>query len=481
MPTSTRRTVAGLITAAPFLARFARLKADPAFNPDYATATQTLKALSSGAISSEELVKHAFARIARYNPKINAFVTLREEQALAEAKQADRARMNKRAQQGRLAGLPITIKDAFATKGIRTTAGSKRWENFVPEEDAVAVGKLRAAGGIILGKTNLPEYSGDIQTFNDLVGTTNNPWNEKRTSGGSTGGGAASIAAGFSYLELGSDSGGSIRIPSHYCGVYGHKSTVHLVSRIGWMPPAPGEFKGPNDWSVAGPIARSAEDLQLMLEVAAGPPPEEAIAYRWSPPAPRRKLLKDFRVGFVADDPFCPVAPDIKEALAPVFRSLEGKTAKFVEGWPKGFDPRHNLEVFQFVTRVFGAPGGTWYSEWEKYYIERQKIRRVWREYFQEFDVFLSPVTIVPAILHDHSMPRDSRVIETYGGKRPYLDLSSWITPAGLNGCPATVAPVALTSRDRLPVGLQIIGPFLEDLTPIQFASLVGHIQHPRM
>ncbi|BDC48032.1 amidase [Bryobacterales bacterium F-183] len=477
MPT-TRRTAAALLTAAPFIMRFPRLKADPSFNPDYATATQALKALAAGAISSEELVKHAYARIARYNPKINAFVTLREEQALAEAKKADRARMTKRVP-GKLAGLPITIKDAFATAGIRTTAGSKRWENFVPTEDAVAVAKLRAAGAIILGKTSLPEYSGDIQAFNELVGTTNNPWNEKRTSGGSTGGGAASIAAGFSFLELGSDSGGSIRIPSHYCGVYGHKSTVHLVSRVGWMPPAPGEFKGPNDWSVAGPIARSAEDLQLMLEVAGGPTPEEAIAYQWKAPAPRKRLLKDFRVGFVADAPFCPVAPDMKEALAPVFKGLEGKTAKLVEGWPKGFDPVKNLEVFQFVTRVFGAPGGTWYAEWEKYYVERQKIRRIWREYFQEFDVFLTPVSIVPAILHDHTMPRDSRIVETYGGKRPYLDLSSWISPAGLSGCPASVAPVALTSRDRLPVGLQILGPFLEDLTPIQFAGLVGKIQRP--
>jgi amidase len=502
MPSSRRKAAAALI-AAPFLSRFPRARAAAAtskFDPEYATARQALDALAAGTISSHELTTHVLARIRKLNPKVNAFMLLREEAALAEAKQADAQR--KRDANRPLHGLPVSVKDAFATAGIRTTAGSKIWENFIPKEDAVAVAKLRAAGAIIVGKTNLPEFSADLQSYNDIAGTTNNPWNAGRTCGGSTGGGAAAIASGFSYLELGSDSGGSIRIPSHFCGVFGHKSTVHLVSRTGWMPPAPGDFRGPNDWSVAGPLARSAEDLKLMLDVIAGPDSEQGVAYRWTPPPSRRRTLFEYRIGWVADDPYCPVAPETSKALAPLFKALS-QAGKVREGWPAGFDFKRNYEVFRFLTTAFqaasiseaqrkalegefGGPHEEYaratleavrapYETWEKFHIERLKLRRVWQEYFKEYDVLITPVTIVPAIQHDHSMPRHRRVVETGSGKRPYSDLSPWISPAGLSGCPATVVPVAMTSGpEPLPVGVQIIGPFLEDLTPIHVASLLS-------
>ena len=485
-----RRRVAAAILAAPFVAHAAAMK----FDPEYGTAAQTVDAFAKGAISSVELVKHVLDRIRRFNPKVNAFVTLRPEaEILAEAQRADLSKSRRP-----LEGLPITIKDAFATAGIRTTAGSKIWENFVPKEDAVAVGKLRQAGAIVIGKTNLPEFSADIQSYNAIAGVTNNPWNTSRTCGGSTGGGAAAIASGFSYLELGSDSGGSIRIPSHYCGVFGHKSSVNLVSRIGWMPPAPGEFRGPNEWSVAGPIARSAEDLALMLKVIAGPSPEDAVAYNWSPRPARHKTLREYRVGFVADDPFCPIASETRKALDPLFQSL----ANAKQGWPAGFAMRRNWEVFQFLTTAFqsasineaqrkaleaefGGPHEVYaratleavrapYEVWERHHVERLKIRELWRGYFKQFDVLLTPVAIVPAIEHDHSMPRHRRIVNTAdGSKRPYGDLSPWISPAGLSGCPATVVPVAMSAQG-LPVGIQVIGPFLEDLTTIHFAGLLA-------
>ena len=461
------------------------------------TATQALRDLAEGRYSSRELVTQLFARIRQFNPKINAFVTLREEAALAEAAKADAAR---KSPQGPLHGLPITVKDAFATAGTRTTAGSKIWEQYVPTVDAVAVAKLRKAGAIILGKTNLPEFSADLQAYNEIAGTTNNPFDPTRTCGGSTGGGAAAVAAGFTCAELGSDSGGSIRIPAHFCGVYGHKSTVGLVSRIGWMPPLPGEFRGPNEWSVAGPIARSAEDLKLMLEVMAGPSPEDAVAYRWIPPPPRYKTLKEFRVGFVSQDKFCPVAPETSKALAPFFEAITKAGGTIREGWPAGFDPRRNWETFRFLTTAFQASGVNEaqrkalegelggpheevaratleavrapYEDWEKRHVERLKTRQVWYEYFKSFDVFLSPVAILPAFAHDHTMPRHRRWVDSESGKRPYQDLSLWIAHAGLSGCPATVAPVAQTPGG-LPIGIQIMGPFLEDLTPIHFASLL--------
>jgi amidase len=488
-----RRQAAAALLAAPFVNRFATAAAMK-FDPEYATACDAVAALAKGAVSSVELAKYLLDRIRRLNPKVNAFVTLRpEDEILSEARHADRSKSRRP-----LEGLPVTVKDAFATAGIRTTAGSKIWENFIPQTDAVAVGKLRQAGAILLGKTNLPEFSADLQAYNAIAGVTNNPWNLTRTCGGSTGGGAAAIASGFSYLELGSDSGGSIRIPSHYCGVFGHKSTVNLVSRIGWMPPAPGEFRGPNEWSVAGPIARSPQDLELMLKVIAGPAPEDAVAYQWNPPAPRHKTLREYRVGFVADDPFCPVAAETRTALAPVFRALTGAR----QGWPAGFSFERNWEVFQFLTTAFQAAGineeqrkaleaefggpheayakatlnavRAPYEVWERFHVERLKTRTLWREYFRQFDVLLTPVAIVPAMEHDHSMPRHRRVVTTAdGSKRPYGELSPWISPAGLSGCPATVVPVAQTSQG-LPVGIQVIGPFLEDLTPIHFAGLLA-------
>jgi amidase len=429
-------------------------------------------------------------------------MTLREEEALAEATKADEARVhNKRL--GRLHGLPVSIKDAFATAGIRTTAGSKSLENLVPKEDAVAVAKLRQSGVVIVGKTSLPEFSADIQSFNELAGTTNNPWDITRTCGGSTGGGAAAIASGFSYLELGSDSGGSIRIPAHFCGVFGHKSTVHLVSRVGWIPPLPGEFRGPNDWSIAGPLARSADDLKLMLEIVAGPVPDEAVAYQWSLPAPRAKTLREHRIGFVLNDAFCPLAPETEKVHAAFLDQLRRAGARLTEGWPKPFDPRRNGEVFRFLTTAFqastmseaqrrdleGELNGLFaghaketlaavrstYEEWERHYVERLKFRRVWREYFRAFDAFLSPVAILPAFRHDHSQPRYRRLLDSAAGQRAYNEMFPWITSAGLSGCPATIVPIGLTDQG-LPVGLQVIGPFLEDATPIHLASLLSEL-----
>jgi len=491
------------LIAAPYLARFPRAHgAGPTFDPDFATAGQALEAMNRGVISSRELTEHVFQRVRRFNSQINAFTTLREDEALAEARKADEARVQGKAI-GRLHGLPVSIKDAFATAGIRSTAGSKSLASFIPREDAVAAAKLRQTGAVIVGKTNLPEFSADIQSFNELAGTTNNPWDATRTCGGSTGGGAAAIACGFSYLELGSDSAGSIRIPAHFCGVFGHKSTVHLVSRVGWMPPLPGEFRGPNDWSVAGPLARSAGDLKLMLEVIAGPVPEEAIAYQWSLPAPRAKRVQEYRLGFVFDDPFCPLAPDTARVHASYLDRLRQAGANLTEGWPDGFDPKHNGEVFRFLTSAFQAsmtseeqrqalegelhgPFATYaeetlkavrstYEEWEKHYVERLKYRRVWQEYFRRFDAFLSPVAILPAFPHDHSQPRYRRMLDSGAGRRPYDEMFSWITPAGLSGCPATVVPIGRTERG-LPVGLQVIGPFLEDGTPIHLAVLISEL-----
>ncbi len=275
------QTLTGLSLAAPYVSRFTQPSAAARrFEPDFSSAHDALRALREGTVSSRELTQIVYQRIRTHNPKVNTFVTLVEDLAMERARQADEARASGK-NWGRLHGLPVLIKDAFETAGIRTTCGSRELERNVPKDDAVAVARLKAAGAIVVGKTNLPEYAGDLQSYNEVAGTTNNPWNAGRTPGGSTGGGAAALAAGFGFLELGSDIGGSIRTPCHFCGVYGHKPTLNVVPTRGHIPPLPGTVETATDLNVAGPMARSAQDLILELEVLGGVRPEEALAYRW--------------------------------------------------------------------------------------------------------------------------------------------------------------------------------------------------------
>ncbi len=321
--------------AFPFISRLQRADAQTKkFNPDFGEASHAVQAMRSGVISSRELTTHVFSRIRKHNPKINAFVTLIEDQAMEQARKADEARAARKTT-GKLHGLPILIKDSFSTEGIRTTCGSKTLENYVPKADAIVVSRLRGAGAIIIGKTNLPEFASDWQSYNQIAGVSNNPWDVTRTPGGSTGGGAAALAAGLGFLEIGSDIGGSIRIPSHFCGLFGHKPTLDLVPLDGHIPPPPGVL-GESDLPVAGPLARSIEDLKLELDVIAGPAKSEAIAYRWSMPAPRKTKLSDYKIGFLIDDPFCPVDSQVKPLLAGAIDALRKKGVTLIEGWPKG-------------------------------------------------------------------------------------------------------------------------------------------------
>jgi len=487
------KTASGVAAAAPFISFLERADAQTKkFDPSFGTATQAVKALRSGVISSRELTEHVFKRIALYNPKINAFVTLIEEQAMEQAKHADEMTGRKKAT-GKLHGLPVLVKDSFATAGVRTTSGSKQFEKYIPKEDAVVVSRLKAAGAILVGKTNLPEFAGDWQSYNQVAGVTNNPWDVSRTPGGSTGGGAAALAAGFGFLETGSDIGGSIRIPSHFCGLFGHKPSIDLVPIMGHIPPPPGVLSS-SELPVAGPLARSAEDLLLELDVVAGPPPEEAIAYRWSMPKPRKTKLSEYKVGFVIDDPFCPVDSAVKGVLANAIESLRKGGAQLTEGWPKDVNPQAMYDNYMFllsailnaglpeaaIKEMLGAAEGgakaPWVSgatarhrDWARQTELRYRARAVWREYFKTFDAFLLPVNFVPAFPHNNKSDMNLRKLTTAEGERNYLDQSRWICFATLTGCPATVAPAGRT-KSGLPVGIQIMGPYLEDATPIDIA-----------
>jgi amidase len=477
---------------------------------DFASALAAARAVRRGDISSVELTTHLLGRIQQFNPKLNAIVTLTAESALERARAADDARARGE-WWGPFHGVPCTIKDTFQTAGVRTTAGSPLFADHVPKSDARVVARLRAAGAVILGKTNTPLLASDVQSYNDIFGTTDNPWDPSRTPGGSSGGEAAALAAGLSYLGVGSDIGGSIRTPAHFCGVYGHKPTLNVVPLRGHIPPPPGRPPGyPQDLAVAGPMARSAGDLRVALEVMGGPD-DEAGAYRWTLPPPRGSRLSDYRIGFVLDDPFCPVSSDVGEVLGKAVEALRQAGANLEEGWPKGVLPTEQLATYAYLLAATFAylspddqveqlrhlavsqPGSiqtrraqAWTAPHKSFQfatLRRMTARAMWQEYFRTHDAFLIPTAFAAAFPHDHSeappgpavVRHDNRVIATAEGPRPYAHMFSWISFATLTGLPATTAPVGLT-RDGLPVGIQIIGPYLEDATPIDLASRLADV-----
>lgn len=466
----------------------------------FASASAAAKAVSRGDVTSLDLTRAILERVEAYNPRLHAFATLTAEEAIAAARRADEETKGGD-ELGPLHGVPVTVKDCFEVKGVRTTAGSKSLADYVPSRDSAPVERLRAAGAIIIGHTNTSELAFDWQSYNDIYGTSNNPWDLGLTPGGSTGGGAAALAAGLSFLEVGSDVGGSIRVPSHFCGLYGHKPSLGAVSARGHIPPIPGVPVGEPNFSVAGPMARSAEDIMLAMRILGGPDGEGAKAYTWEMPEPRKKKLDYYTVGYVIDDPACRVSPEVREPLAKMIGALEEGGVEVSEGWPEGIDPRRLFEDYRYIRyassaaslsgerigellRAEGVSDGSdeyaaahayasTVKEFQDALWRRAQAQEAWRDYFGAFDAFLVPPAFVPAFPHDHVMPLKRRVLSTPEGPRRYQELRFWISFATLCGLPATVAPVGLTAGG-LPVGVQILGPFLEDATTIDLAGHIG-------
>jgi amidase len=476
---------------------------------DFATALEAAEAIRQRRVSSVELTRLALERIDRFNPALNAVVNVLRDEALAAARAADEA-LARGTARGPFHGVPIILKESLEIRGVRATVGLEALRTHVPEEDADAVARLRAAGAIILGNTNVPVMLADWQSDNPIYGRSNNPWDLSRTPGGSSGGTAAALAAGLGYLSMGSDIGGSIRIPAHFCGVYGHKPTIGVVSRTGNIPPLPAmRPQQANDLAVLGPMARSARDLAAAMQVVGGPGTEDAVAYRWTMPPPRKDRLASYRVGYVLDDALCPVVPAVKDVLARAVGALGKAGVKVEEGWPPEIDPEAQYRTFRYLLwGAMGPPPGP--EELESLRAAaartddsletlrahaltdpvsrvaavraaRLRHRAAWQRYFRDHDAFLMPTAFIPAFAHDNS-PIGGRRLATPGGDRPYEDLLFWITVATVTGLPATTAPVGLT-REGLPVGVQVLGPYLEDATPIDLAArmadVVGGFQAP--
>jgi amidase len=470
---------------------------------DFASARDAARAIRAGAVSSVELTTRMLARIAQHNPRLNAIVTLTPDAALARARAADEARA--RGEGGGLfPGVPKTIKDTYEVDGVRTTAGIPDLRDHVPPRDAVVVTRLKRAGAVLLGKTNVPTGAADWQSYNPIFGQSNNPWDLARTPGGSTGGGAAALAAGLSYLEPGSDLGGSIRIPAHFCGVFGHKPSLDVVPQRGHIPPPPGIAAGPPSFlPVAGPLARSASDLRTAMEVLGGPDDAEARAYRWALPPARATRLRDYRIGYVLDHPRCPVSPEVAEPLAAAVEALRKAGVTLEEGWPSGVNVEQQFDAYYFLLMAMYTPpprdeqldelrrlaareDGSYQTKWAAALTaparqframdgRRRGARAIWSNYFRTHDAFLMPTAFAPAFPHDHSPNFFDRVLATPAGPRPYMDMVFWVSFALLAGLPATTAPVGRT-RGGLPVGIQIVGPYLEDATPIDVAGRLSEI-----
>ncbi len=482
-------------------------------------ATELLARMARGDVTSRALADLFIGRIESHDARTNAVVTRDFDAARRRADEADAARARGESW-GPLHGLPVTIKDSFETAGLRTTCGHPPLAEHVPARDADAVARLRGAGAVILGKTNTPEMAGDAQTYNAVFGRTSNPWDPTRTPGGSSGGAASALAAGYAALELGSDIGGSIRTPANWCGIYGHKPTHGIVPTRGHIPGPPGTLAD-TDLNVAGPLARSAEDLDLALSVLAGPTPELAVAWRFALPPPRHASLREYRVAAWLDDAFAPVDAAVRarhEATVDALRrsgvAVDEKArpaiplSEAADVWSRLCMPILYAglpqEVFDSLCVLgdaaspadaqallstgaaalphFAHVGTRRHRDWIATNERRARMRAALASFFRDYDVLLMPVSGVPAIPHDETQPLPARTVRVNGADRPYADLFSWIALATATLHPATVAPVG-RAPGGLPVGLQIVGPYLEDRTTIDFAArlaaLVGGFTPP--
>jgi amidase len=468
----------------------------------FKSAVEISAALKAKKVSAVELAQDAIWRIERHDTKINAVCVRDFERGLQAARAADAALS--RGEEKPLLGIPLTVKESYNVAGLPTTWGFMPQKDYRPAEDALAISRVKQAGGVILGKTNVPIGLGDWQSYNDIYGTTNNPFDLARTPGGSSGGSAAALAAGYGPLSLGTDVGGSLRVPAFHCGVYAHKPTFALAPSRGHLPPPFPAIPMDRDMAVIGPMARSAADLSLVLDVIAGPDPLEAgIAYRLELPPARHGRLRDFRVLLISSDPLLPPNQEVRNAIEKLAANLANAGANVARQSPLLPDFAQTTRLYMRMLLSFlgafmlpeihaGAQAGAaqlspddnslaaerlrgitaTHRAWVLDETARARLRAQWREFFKSFDAVICPVMPTPAFPHDHSPEQEKRRINIAGKEYPYPDQLAWAGIATLPGLPATAIPLGLSS-EGLPIGVQIVGPWLEDRTPLELAELI--------
>lgn len=470
-------------------------------------ATAWLEKLAAGEITSRELLELTIKQIEEVNASLNAVVAFDFDRARSAADAADKARADG-GQLGPLHGLPMTIKDALEVEGLVTTGGGPEYKDHIPTSHADAVQRVIDAGAIVIGKTNVPYMSGDLQTYNDVYGHTNNPWNTSRISGGSSGGAAAALATGMTTLEIGSDIGGSIRCPAHYCGVCGLKPTLDIVPGRGHIPGPPGALVR-NDMSVVGPMARSVRDLELLLPLLAGPSGLNKKGFKLDLPKPRTKDVSKMKLALWTDDPYAPTSSDTQRVLNDIADKLEAAGAT-IDRNPK---LPHTLEeictVYTPLLASFVLAGmplevlkkisaaaenapeddhsfptlqgkGAMMIPGQRmmYQDMRLQLRQVWEDFLSDYDAILMPNSPHSAFPHNFETPFPARTVEFDGKVHPYHNFIAWSAPSVLLTFPAASVPAG-QSADGLPINVQIMTGYLDDLTALAVGAAVEQVSGP--
>jgi amidase len=453
----------------------------------FASATEQLAALRRGEVTATELLDAQLEQVERHDGAVNAIVWRDVDAARAAAAAVDGPPTD----DAPLRGLPMTVKEAYDLAGSPTTWGIPAMAGNVATSDSVVVERLRAAGAVIHAKTNVPLGLADLQSYNEIYGTTNNPWDVTRTPGGSSGGSAVALATGMAALEMGSDIGGSIRNPAHFCGVFGHKPTWGMIPSRGHA--LPGALAEP-DIAVVGPMARSAADLDLALGVLAHPDRiQEGIRYD----LPRRDSVDGLRVVLWPDDPAGRVSRDVADRVRAVGTALEGLGARVDGDARPDLDPVDSHHTyFQLLHGFFGAaaPATDWERErrqaeelpaddprtavfrartmshhtWLRLHQRRERLRWAWRHFFDDHDVVVMPVAATSAFVQDQG-PLGSRTIDVDGEQRDYFEQLFWAGLPGVSHLPSTVIPTGPDDHG-LPIGVQLVGPAFGDRTTIAVA-----------
>ena len=462
----------------------------------FASATELARKIKNKEVGCVELLSYYLDRVDRFNPDLNAIIVDIRDEAMARAKEADQALAAGR-DWGPLHGVPMTVKESYDVTGTPTTWGVPELKDSIATKDALSITRLRGAGAVIFGKTNVPYMLSDFQSYNDIYGTTNNPWDLDRVPGGSSGGSAASLAAGMTGLEMGSDIGGSIRNPAHFCGVFGHKPTWLL------LPPRGHATRGvlsPSDISVIGPLARSATDLALAVDICAGPDEIASRGLKLDLP----KLSKspgELRVAVWRDDDMAVVDNTVAARVDAVADALAQAGAE-VDFDARPVESEHSHTVYQCLLQATMSarlpaerydavakrvealdPDDTSrdamiqrsqvarFRDWTANNEQRTHLRWKWHAFFERFDVLIAPIMSTSAILHDHR-PFGDRTLTVNGEQQPYFSQVFWAGLASGANLPATVIPTGLDDQG-LPIGVQLIGPEYGDLVTIGIAELL--------
>jgi amidase len=470
----------------------------------YRSATELAALIKRKQIGSEELLSLWLGRIERLNPRLNAVISLDIPAAKKRAREADQA-LSRGELWGPLHGVPMTIKDSFDVAGMPSTWGVPELRDNYPARHALAVEKFLDAGAIVFGKTNVAAYLIGWITKNEIYGVTSNPWDVSRSPGGSSGGSAAALAAGFTALDIGVDFGGGVRNVAHYCGIWGHKPTYGITNLIGNVMPGIGARP---DLAVVGPMARSVDDLKLALPLVIGPEPGDKIAWTLSLPPPRREGVEGLKIAVMHEHPEFPVDNAVKDRIQAVADFLGSRKAEIDETARPAIDMKAAFRVFigllvmplvirrqdeQFwnrlthLTQYFFCGDGEPSAEHEAYLLShvhwltldnaRDMVRRAWDEFFKDYDVLICPAAPGTAVPHDIEKQWHERRLDVNGKPLSVVEATVWGGMATLGNLPATVAPAGF-SPTGLPVGVQIIGPEYGDHTCLAVAQyLERHFQ----